>query len=165
MYQPERTVLVHCNNQAVVKAINSGKTRDPMLTVIGKNICKKLAEHDTRLQTRHIRGKKNIIADALSRLSSSPVHLQTNRTHLPRAQWLTSYITLLDINYQIYVQAKTSTSISCCQKPREFIRHSGKLPRGLTSQCSTYFLCICRHQPQTNHNSHLYGILRVCCIQ
>ena len=41
--------------------------------------------------------EKNVIADALSGLSSSPIHLQTVQAHLPSVQWLSPDPKLLDI--------------------------------------------------------------------
>ena len=33
-----KTILVHCDNQAVVSILESGRTKDPILAAIGRNI-------------------------------------------------------------------------------------------------------------------------------
>ena len=61
---------IHCDNPAMVQVTNSHKTRDPFLVACDKNIWLLTANHDISLQVHHIKGKKNIQADLLSRLHS-----------------------------------------------------------------------------------------------
>ena len=62
-----QTVLFRCDNEAVVAVLNSGKTRDPDLAAISRNIFMHCATFDTPLKIIHISGKDNNIADLLSR--------------------------------------------------------------------------------------------------
>ena len=64
-------VTVHCDNLAVVQVINSGKTRDKFLGVCIRNLWLITASHDIQLNLVHIEGKKNSLADALSRIYSA----------------------------------------------------------------------------------------------
>ena len=66
----QSTVRFHCDNMAVVQVVNSGKTRDAILHACTRNIWFITAAYDIDLQIQHIRGHKNIIADALSRIHS-----------------------------------------------------------------------------------------------
>ena len=69
-----KNVLIHCDNEAVVTILNSGKTRDLTLSTISRNIFMQCASHDIQLKIKHVPGKKNIIADLLSRwhISKNP---------------------------------------------------------------------------------------------
>ena len=62
-----KNVLIHCDNEAVVTILNSGKSRDLTLSRISRNIFTQCASHDIQLQIKHVPGKKNNIADLLSR--------------------------------------------------------------------------------------------------
>ena len=64
-----QTILIHCDNQAVVAIMSSSRTRDLTLAAIHRNILMECARFDIELQTIHIPGKSNVVADALSRLS------------------------------------------------------------------------------------------------
>ena len=62
-----RTIVIHCDNMAVVYSISSGRSWDPFLDSVTRNIWLLTATHDIVLTVLHIPGKKNIYADALSR--------------------------------------------------------------------------------------------------
>ena len=64
-------VTVNCDNFAVVQVNNSGKSRDSFLGACIKNLWLVMASHDSHLNLVHIEGKKNSLADALSRIYSS----------------------------------------------------------------------------------------------
>ena len=64
-------VVIHCDNQAVVTVLNSGHTRDMTLPAMASNFNMAIAKLDIDLETVHIQGKLNIVADTLSRLSIS----------------------------------------------------------------------------------------------
>ena len=78
------TVRIHCDNQAVVSVLNTGRTRDSILAAISRNILMETATKDICLRTVHIRGQDNQIADTLSRwyiangFHSRLVHLLPN---------------------------------------------------------------------------------------
>ena len=65
------SIEIFCNNLAVVQVVTSGKTRDPILGACIRNIWLLSAVLDMDLRIQHIRGKKNIVADLLSRLFSN----------------------------------------------------------------------------------------------
>ena len=61
-------VTFYCDNMAVVQVVESGKTRDIFLNACIRKIWLITATHDIELQIKHIEGKKNTRADALSRI-------------------------------------------------------------------------------------------------
>ena len=66
-----------CDNMAVVQVVGSSKTKDPFLAACIHNICLISASFDIQIDIKHVPGKKNAIADLLSRLhSNSKVDLQ-----------------------------------------------------------------------------------------
>ena len=62
-----RTIVIHCDNMAVVSSISSGRFWDPFLGSVARNIWLLTATHDIDLTVVHIPGIKNIYADVLSR--------------------------------------------------------------------------------------------------
>ena len=64
------SVTLHCDNLAVVQAVNSGKTRDKFLNACIRHIWFITAVHNIDLQLTHIQGHKSLIADSLSRIYS-----------------------------------------------------------------------------------------------
>ena len=63
-------VVFHCDNMAVVHVVRTNKTRDEFLALCLRNIWLLAALHDMEIKIRHIRGKKNVEADTLSRIYS-----------------------------------------------------------------------------------------------
>ena len=58
----------------VVQVVQSGKTKDSMLAACIRNIWLEASIHDITIKIDHIKGKNNVVADALSRLySDKPV--------------------------------------------------------------------------------------------
>ena len=96
-----KTILVRCDNAAVVTILNSGKTKDPTLAAICRNISMETAKADIRLNTVHIPGKLNVIADSLSRFHISKAHRDKVHQWLPGATWLFPPSHSLTINWQI----------------------------------------------------------------
>ena len=62
-----KNILIHCDNEAVVTILNSGKSKDLTLSRISRNIFMQCASHDIHLKIKHVPGKNNNIADLLSR--------------------------------------------------------------------------------------------------
>ena len=62
-----KNIRIHCDNQAVVSVLTTGKTRDNVLAAIARNILVETTAYDICLPTVHISGKINEIADNLSR--------------------------------------------------------------------------------------------------
>ena len=60
-------VLIHCDNQAVVSVLNTGKARDEFLCKIARNIFLWLSACNINLQVVHVAGRCNTVADLLSR--------------------------------------------------------------------------------------------------
>ena len=65
-----QSILIHCDNMAVVQVVRSGKSRDDFLSVCLRNIWLLMAAFDVDLHITHIQGCNNTIADALSRIYS-----------------------------------------------------------------------------------------------
>ena len=63
----DKKVAIACDNLAVVQVINVGRTRDLTLAAIARNIQFQAAVNNINLKVTHIAGKKNVIADLLSR--------------------------------------------------------------------------------------------------
>ena len=63
-------VVFHCDNLAVVHVVRTNKTRNEFLALCLRNIWLLAALHDVEIEIRHIRGKKNVEADTLSRIYS-----------------------------------------------------------------------------------------------
>ena len=80
--------MLHCDNQTVVMVINSGKTRDPKLAAITRNIAMLTATLNINLKTVHIPGKQNIVADAVSRISIHPQYQAQLHQLIPFRTWL-----------------------------------------------------------------------------
>ncbi len=67
-----KKVLVHCDNQAAVAIINRGSCSHPTVTQSLRRIFWLSVIHNFRLTAVYIRGKHNVLADAVSRLHESP---------------------------------------------------------------------------------------------
>ena len=67
-------VRIFCDNEAVVRILNSYKTKDPFLATFLRNIMLLLARFNIHLVCTHIKGVENDRADALSRLSQDNKH-------------------------------------------------------------------------------------------
>ena len=76
-----KSVLAHCDNQAVVEVINAGYSKDPHLMQLLRSLFFITAHLEIALQAVHIPGKANTGADAIS--SDSLILLQF---HVPAAQ-------------------------------------------------------------------------------
>ena len=96
-----KTILVHYDNGAVVTILQTGKTKDPTLDAICRNIGIETAKADIRLKTVHIPGKLNVMADSLSRFHISNVHRDKVHQWLPQATWIFPPCDNLLINWHI----------------------------------------------------------------
>ena len=81
-------ILIHCDNNAVVSVINTGKTRDSILAALTRNIAMYVATADIHINTVHILGKYNVIADCLSRWHNNDTYRQKIAELLPNPTWL-----------------------------------------------------------------------------
>ena len=96
-----RSVLVKCDNNAVVQVLNSGKTRDPFLASCARNIWYVAAKHDIKLSYRHVPGKNNGVADLLSRWQGTPVQINKLYAHIHKPIWVNTSQHLLEFDYTI----------------------------------------------------------------
>ena len=69
-YWKHHKIKIFCDNLAVVQVVKSSKTKDKFLAACIRNIWLISASNDIEIVIEHIEGKKNVIADLLSRLHS-----------------------------------------------------------------------------------------------
>ena len=62
-----KTILARCDNMAVVAIINSGTSKNPQAMNLMRCLSFLCATWEFRMQSAHISGVHNIVADALSR--------------------------------------------------------------------------------------------------
>ena len=96
-----KTIVIACDNQAVVSVVNTGKTKDIVLAAIARNIAMEVALADINLRLIHILGKNNIVADSLSRYYTSDLHKNNIKKLLPQATWVVPANNTLFIDYDI----------------------------------------------------------------
>ena len=96
-----QTLKFFCDNAAVVSVLNTGKTRDPILATICRNIFMLCAESDIELKFAHIRGEKNTIADLLSRWTNSNENVQKLKKLAPDVVWLPTTPDLVTLDFKI----------------------------------------------------------------
>ena len=124
-------ICIHCDNQAVVCVLTTGKTKDATLAAIARNILMEIAQFDINLKTVHIRGKSNQIADSLSRWFLDTNCQRTVFQAIKNPIWNHIPLERLLINWQIRLSASAtnrlgsalaqSTSTSYDQKFRVFL--------------------------------------------
>ena len=83
-----KNFTIFCDNLAVVSVLNSGKTREPMLATISRNILMITSKFDIALKFCHIEGQKNRVADLLSRWEDTDVHINKLKILAPAASWM-----------------------------------------------------------------------------
>ena len=64
---PDKKVKIHCDNQAVVEVLTTGKTKDPFLATCARNIWLITAIFNIEIIVINVPGKHSQIADLLSR--------------------------------------------------------------------------------------------------
>ena len=96
-----KRILIHCDNNAVISVINTGKTRDNILAALARNIAMEAATADIHISTIHILGKHNVIADCLSRWYSNESFKQKIAELLPNPTWLQIPPQFLGIDWSI----------------------------------------------------------------
>ena len=82
------SVHIACDNEAVVKVLNSGHTKCPDLATIARNIFMQVATFDIQLTIVHIPGKYNEVADLLSRWQGTIDNENKLKQHLQNFEWL-----------------------------------------------------------------------------
>ena len=97
----DKKVGIACDNWAVVQVLNIGRTRDLTLAAIARNIQYQAAVSNIHLQVTHIPGKKNIIADLLSRWKNTVNPHSLLKFHLPNFAWVKITQENIDIDWSI----------------------------------------------------------------
>ena len=95
------SILIHCDNFAVVNVLRSGRARDPYLAVCARNIWMWAATHDINFTYTHISGKSNRTADLLSRWSNSPSNVAELNMLVPSPIWVLVGLEALEIDAEI----------------------------------------------------------------
>ena len=98
-YWQHHRIKIFCDNLAVVQVVKSSKTKDKFLAACIRNIWLVSASNDIEIIIEHIEGKKNVIADLLSRLHSPAGVNNTLLTLLKQKYiWDKVDITKFDLN-------------------------------------------------------------------
>ena len=84
-----KKIIIKCDNQAVVSVLNTGKSRDPQLCTIARNIFMYIALNDINLIVLHVLGSNNTVADLLSRWTGSEQDVSTLYQHVDNPVCLT----------------------------------------------------------------------------
>ena len=93
-----QSVLFHCDNQAVMTVLSTGRTKDLTLAAISRNLFMESAKFEVDLKLIRIHGKANTIADALSRLLSEPQFMNLIESSVPHPIWFEPNPDMLIIN-------------------------------------------------------------------
>ena len=96
-----KTLLVHCDNAAVVSVLITGATKDLTLAAMARNITMEVAKLDINLCTAHFAGKINVVADCLSRWSMGEQYRKKSQSILPCPQWVQPPDNALTLNWLI----------------------------------------------------------------
>ena len=96
-----QAVRLFCDNSAVVQVLQSGRTKDPYLAAVARNVWLLAAKHDIEINYVHISGKKNRTADLLSRWTGSMNDMQELNFLVPTLLWLKTSLSLLDLDCEI----------------------------------------------------------------
>ena len=95
-----KSILVRCDNAAVVQVLNNGKTRDPFLATCARYIWYCIAQNDINLTYTHVLGKNNQVAD-LSRWQNTQQQVAQLSAWVENPLWLPTSPSLLDLDYEI----------------------------------------------------------------
>ena len=96
-----KTIVIACDNQAVVSVINTRKTKDIILAAIARNIAMEVPLADINLRHIHILGKNIIVADSLSRYYINDQYKKKVEQLLPQAAWVVPADSTFFIDYDI----------------------------------------------------------------
>ena len=96
-----RQIHMFCDNMAGVKVLNTGKARDSVSAICARNIWLINAMFSIHLKVTHIAGKKNRLADLLSRWTGRPCDYEKLCTLCPQASWIPTHLDLTLLNTNI----------------------------------------------------------------
>ena len=94
-------IQVKCDNMAVVQVLQTGKARDPFLGACARNIWMEAAKADIDIVYTHIQGRKNVVADLLSRWKNTQSHHQILCQHVNNPIWMVIPHNVLEIDNEI----------------------------------------------------------------
>ena len=70
-----RRILFFCDNESVVNIVNSKRSRIPRVMDLLRHLTLLTLKHNFYVRVKHIEGKKNLVADALSRFQMDRFHV------------------------------------------------------------------------------------------
>lgn len=74
-----RCIIFHCDNKAIVDVINKQSCKDVELMKLMRHMVLTAMKYNIKFTSKHVPGKNNFLADALSRLQVTPQLLETFR--------------------------------------------------------------------------------------
>ena len=86
---------------AVVEVLTSGKTKDSILATCARNVWLLSAMFNISIHIEHIPGKKNVVADLLSRYQFDAKSWELLNTYVPNVFWIPTHIDLTCLNFKI----------------------------------------------------------------
>ena len=95
------SVLIRCDNQAVVSVLTTGKTRDPVMAKYVRNIFLWLSAFNIDIRVIHIAGRLNPVADLLSRWHLTKNNVQKLQELVHPVSWVKVSGELLHVNESI----------------------------------------------------------------
>ena len=96
-----KTLLVHCDNAAVVSVLTTGATGDLTLAVMARKITMEMAKFDINLRTVHIAAKVNVVTDCLSRWAMGDQYRHKLQITLSCPLWVQPPEDALTLNWLI----------------------------------------------------------------
>ena len=66
------SIIFLCDNKAVVEIINKQSSKDKTIMNLVRPLVLKLISHNILFVAKHIEGKRNILADKISRFQATP---------------------------------------------------------------------------------------------
>ena len=82
------SLVIKCDNEAVVSVFNSGATRDNVLAAMVRNIWLTTATHNIKVRLVHIPGLNNVCADLLSRWGTTKCNFEKLRKYIIDPVWV-----------------------------------------------------------------------------
>ena len=86
---------------AVVQVLQTGKARDPFLGACARNIWMEAAKADIDILYSHIQGRKNVVADLLSRWKNTQIQHQILCQNVRNPIWMAIPSNVLEIDNEI----------------------------------------------------------------
>ena len=94
-------IEIKCDNMAAVEVIRTGRARDSYLASCARNIWLLTAMYNIRLIVNHIPGHHNVMADLLSRWTSTTSQSQKLASLVPNYVWIHTHPDLMLLNMSV----------------------------------------------------------------